>query len=146
MKLQGKKVLLTGGHGFLGQFLLNKLKEKRVELLLPSHDELDLTILDKTIEYFRKYRPEIVIYAAVDGGGIEYMGNHPGSVYFNNILMNTHVIEASRIVDVEKFVGIGTVCSYPKFTKVPFKEEDLWKGYPEETNAAYGLTKKMMLV
>ncbi|MDG6218136.1 MAG: GDP-L-fucose synthase [Candidatus Thermoplasmatota archaeon] len=146
LEIKNKKVLVTGGRGFLGKALCPMLEREGAELLVPTHKELDLTVWNDTIDYMKRERPDIVIHAAVDGGGIGYMKDHPGSVYLNNILMNTHIVEASRQVDVEKFVGIGTVCSYPKFTPVPFKEEDLWNGYPEETNAPYGLAKKMMLV
>jgi GDP-L-fucose synthase len=146
MGLKGKKILVTGGNGFLGGFLIPQLKEKGAETITFSSKDYDLRKEKEVEELFIKTNPDIVIHLAVDGGGIGYMREHPGSVYYNNILMNTLVQEYSRKNNAEKFVGIGSVCSYPKFTKAPFKEEDLWKGYPEETNAPYGLAKKMMLV
>ncbi len=140
------RVFVTGGRGFLGKSLTPQLIEKGATVLSPSHSELDLTLYENVLDFFTENEPDIVIHAAVDGGGIQYMKEHPGSVYFNNIIMNSYIVEASRLHDVKKFVGIGTVCSYPKFAPVPFIEEDLWNGYPEDTNAPYGLAKKMLLV
>jgi len=141
-----KKVLVTGGGGFLGSFLIPKLEERRAKVFVFGRKEYDLTKESDVSRLFEDVKPEIVIHLAVDGGGIGYMKNHPGSVFDNNILMNTLVQKYAREKGVQKFVGIGTVCSYPKFTPIPFKEENLWEGYPEETNAPYGLAKKMMLV
>lgn len=141
-----KKILLTGGSGFLGKSLVPKLKEFTEEVFTPRSSEFDLRKEEHVRLLFKKFHPDIVIHAAVHGGGIGHMRNHPGSIYYDNIMMNTLIVEESRKNDVEKFVGIGTICSYPKYTPVPFKEENLWNGYPEETNAPYGLAKKMMLV
>ena len=142
----GKKVLVTGGAGFLGKHLVPMLKSNGADIFIPRSKNHDLRKEVDVDRLFKQYRPEIVIHMAAHGGGIGHMRKHPGSIFYDNIMMDTLVIEKSRECNVNKFVGIGTVCSYPKFTSTPFKEEDLWKGYPEETNAAYGLSKKMMLV
>ena len=142
----GEKVLITGGAGFLGKHLVPMLNSNGAEVSIPRSKNYDLRKEDDVDRVFKQYRPEIVIHMAAHGGGIGHMRKHPGSIFYDNIMMDTLVLEKSRECNVNKFVGIGTVCSYPKFTSVPFKEEDLWNGYPEETNAAYGLSKKMMLV
>ena len=142
----GEKVLITGGAGFLGKHLVPMLNSNGAEVSIPRSKNYDLRKEDDVDRVFKQYRPEIVIHMAAHGGGIGHMRKHPGSIFYDNLMMDTLVIEKSRECNVNKFVGIGTVCSYPKFTSTPFKEEDLWKGYPEETNAAYGLSKKMMLV
>jgi GDP-L-fucose synthase len=141
-------IVLTGSGGFLGQFVLRNLLEKRkinVEnLTLPrsrTDDLRDLAVCERLVK-----NADIVIHVAGRTGGIGYNKRYPGSLFYDNIIMNTQLMEASRKAGVAKFVGVGTVCSYPKFTPVPFHEEDLWSGYPEETNASYGLAKKMMLV
>jgi len=141
-------IVLTGSGGFLGQFVLRNLLEKRKvnvkNLTLPrsrTDDLRDLAVCERLVK-----DADIVIHVAGRTGGIGYNKRYPGSLFYDNIIMNTQLMEASRKAGVAKFVGIGTVCSYPKFTPVPFHEEDLWSGYPEETNASYGLAKKMMLV
>jgi len=141
-----KNVLLTGGAGFLGSFVDENLKKREAKTFIPRSKEWDLRDYSRVRELFNETKPDIVIHLAVDGGGIGYMREHPGSVFYNNLMMNTNLVECSRLNNLEKFVGIGTVCSYPKFTSVPFKEKNLWEGYPEETNAPYGLAKKMMMV
>jgi len=141
-------IVLTGSGGFLGQFVLRNLLEKRKvnvkNLTLPrgrTDDLRDLAVCERLVK-----NADIVIHVAGRTGGIGYNKRYPGSLFYDNIIMNTQLMEASRRAGVAKFVGVGTVCSYPKFTPVPFHEEDLWSGYPEETNASYGLAKKMMLV
>lgn len=146
MDLKNKKVLVTGGKGFLGKCLVPLLEEEKSQVITFSSKDYDLREKEQVKKLFKDTKPNVVIHLAVDGGGIGYMRSNPGSVYYNNIMMNTLVQEFSRLYNVEKFVGIGSVCAYPKFTESPFKEEDIWSGYPEETNAPYGLAKKMMLV
>ena len=145
---EGKKVLVTGGAGFLGSFVVEKLRsDKGVasdNIRIPRSMDIDLRVWDNCVKAVKDI--DIVIHVAGRGGGIGYNRKYPGTLFYDNIVMNTQMMEAARQQGVEKFVGIGTVCSYPKYTPVPFKEEDLWDGYPEETNAAYGLAKKMMLV
>lgn len=147
MKLNSNtKVIVTGGAGFLGRHVVQALQRRGVQPIVPRTTSTDLRVWEQTRALFETVRPDLVIHGAWTGGGIGFMRSHPGTIARDNVLMNTHVIEACRQFGVAKFVGIGTVCSYPKYTQVPFKEEDLWLGYPEETNAAYGLAKKMMLV
>ncbi len=142
-----KKILLTGGAGFLGTHLVKKLKEKGVRkknLTIPRSKSIDL----RKIENSRKVvaGQDIVIHLAGNVGGIGYNQNNPGTLFYDNILMGVLLMEEARKAGVKKFVALGTICAYPKHTQVPFKEDDLWNGYPEETNAPYGLAKKMLLV
>jgi len=146
--LSKKKILITGAHGFLGKHLIENLLEKRnvlkENLSLPTFEEFDLRKNDncqKVVE-----GQDIVIHLAAKVGGICFNRANPGEMFYDNIVMGVQMMEAARIAKVEKFVAMGTICAYPKFTPVPFKEEDLWSGYPEETNAPYGLAKKMLLV
>jgi GDP-L-fucose synthase len=143
-----KRILVTGGAGFLGTFVVDNLTENRAvrseNIVIPRSADLDLRVFENCTKAVKDI--DIVIHMAGKGGGIEYNRRYPGTLFYDNIVMNTQLIEAARQEGVEKFVGIGTVCSYPKYALVPFKEENLWDGYPEETNAAYGLSKKMMLV
>ncbi|MEK6878774.1 MAG: GDP-L-fucose synthase [Nanoarchaeota archaeon] len=144
--LNSKKVLVTGGAGFLGGHIVEKLKDLGAEVFVPRSRDYDLRKEKDVERLFEFFKPEIVIHAAVDGGGIGYAKDHGGSILYNNNMINTLVIENARKYNVEKFVGVGSVCSYPKFTPVPFKEENLWDGFPEETNATYGMAKKMMML
>lgn len=141
---------MTGGCGFLGSHVVKNLKNRGVNgnnLILFDIDNYNISE-EKEVEKLFKDNSDIdiVIHLAGDVGGIEYNRKNPGSIIFNNIMMNTLIMEYSRRFNVEKFVGIGSVCSYPKYTPIPFKEENLWDGYPEETNAPYGLSKKVMLI
>lgn len=145
--LKNKKVLVTGGHGFLGKAIVKKLTEKGClerNLFVPTHKELDLV----SLEACRKAvaGQQIVIHLAGQVGGIGYNRERPGELFYNNLIMGVQLMDEARRANVEKFVAIGTICAYPKFTKVPFVEDDIWNGYPEETNAPYGLAKKMLLV
>ena len=146
--LKDKKILITGAQGFLGKHLVKNLLEKRKvpkeNLFLPTIEELDLRKwenCEKAVEGI-----DIVIHLAAKVGGIGFNKEKPGELFFDNIMMGIQLMEAARLSGVEKFLSLATVCSYPKFTPVPFKEENLWNGYPEETNAPYGLAKKMLLV
>ena len=140
---KNKVILVTGGKGFLGSHLIPLLENKGPKrIIIPSHKEYDFTKPEDCDKIIKNV--DVVIHLAVDGGGIGYMRKHSGSVFYNNIMMNVLLQEFSRRNGVKKFVGVGSVCEYPKFTEVPFKEEDLWLGFPEETNASYGLAKKMM--
>src|SRR5687767_12563176 len=122
------KVVVTGGAGFLGRHIVEALARRDVKPFVPRTRSHDLRDWQQTCALFEEQRPDLVIHAAWTGGGIGFMRRHPGSIARDNLLMNTHVIEACRKYEVSKFVGIGTVCAYPKFTAVPFKEEDLWLG------------------
>lgn len=145
--LADKKILLTGGEGFIGKYvksLLIKQKINNSNIFIPSHKFYDLRNYETCIKLTKNV--DVVIHLAGDVGGIEYNRFNPGSLFYNNITMGVNLIEASRINKIKKFVCIGTICVYPKFTKVPFSEDDLWNGYPEETNAPYALAKKSLLV
>ena len=148
INLKKKKILITGSHGFLGQHLVKNLLTKRKipkkNLFLPTSKELDLRKREncqKAVE-----GQEVVIHLAAKVGGIGFNQEKPGELFYDNLIMGIQLMEAARQAKIEKFVAIGTICAYPKFTPVPFKEKDLWNGYPEETNAPYGLAKKMLLV
>jgi GDP-L-fucose synthase len=143
--LKDKKVLITGGTGFLGKAVVNTLQSKGYTNLLPIGRSVDLTCYKETLEYFAMKKPEVVIHLAATVGGIGANKENPGLFMYNNLVMGANTIEASRLNKVDKFIMVGTVCAYPKFTPVPFKEEDIWNGYPEETNAPYGIAKKALM-
>ena len=146
MDLENKRILITGGSGFVGRHLVDILQEKGCKLIFtPTHDLCDLVKEKDVEETFRIIKPDIVIHLAAKVGGIGANKSNPGKFFYDNLMMGAHIIEQSRIHDVEKVVVVGTICSYPKFTNVPFVEGDLWKGYPEETNAPYGIAKKVLL-
>ena len=141
---KNKKVLITGGAGFLGSHLVKKLNASGADLFIPrsyQYDLRDIGNCKKAVE-----GKHIVIHLASKVGGIGFNSRRPGEMFYDNILMGINTMEQARLSGVSKFIAIGTICAYPKYTSVPFREEDLWNGYPEETNAPYGLAKKMLLV
>jgi len=144
---QNRRVVVSGGHGFLGSFVVQRLRNQGArEVIVPRSSEYDLREKADALRLYKDARPDIFIHLAAVVGGIGANMANPGRFFYDNAAMGLHAIEAARLVGIEKFVCAGTICSYPKFTPVPFREEDLWNGYPEETNAPYGLAKKMLLV
>ena len=142
-----KKIIVTGGSGFLGSHVIDLLRNKCCkEIIVPRSIDYDLRKEEDIIRLLTEHKPDIIIHLAAVVGGIGANRENPGKFFYDNLIMGTQLMEQSRLFGIEKFVGIGTICAYPKFTPVPFKEEDIWEGYPEETNAPYGLAKKMMLV
>lgn len=145
--IRGKKIMVTGGSGFLGSHVVELLlKSGAGDIIVPRSKQYDLTRQEVCLSLIRETDPDIVIHLAAKVGGIGANRVNPGSFFYDNLSMGIHLAEASRLHGVEKFVACGTICSYPKFANVPFREEELWDGYPEETNAPYGLAKKMLLV
>ena len=144
--LRGKRVMVTGGAGFLGSHLVPLLERQGAKVFVPAYPEYDFVKSDDIRRALQDANPQIIIHLAAAVGGIGANMRHPGKFFHDNIMMGVQLMEQARLFGVEKFVAIGTVCAYPKFTPVPFKESDLWSGYPEETNAPYGLAKKMLLV
>lgn len=144
---ESKRVLITGGAGFLGSFVVEKLQQRGCRnIFIPRSRDYDLVQMEAVKRLYRDAKPDIVIHLAARVGGIGANRANPGKFFYDNLMMGVQMMEAGRQAGIEKFVAIGTVCAYPKFTPVPFKEENLWDGYPEETNAPYGLAKKMLLV
>ena len=145
---KNKKILITGGGGFLGKSLINNLisirKVDKKNIIIPRSRDIDLRKEENCKKVVKDV--DVVIHLAANAGGIGYNLKNPGTLFYDNLSMGLHLIEESRKAGVKKFVAIGTVCAYPKFSPIPFKEENLWNGYPEETNAPYGLAKKMLLV
>ncbi|HUU64032.1 MAG TPA: GDP-L-fucose synthase [Dehalococcoidia bacterium] len=145
--LKRKMILVTGGAGFLGKHVVKKLEENGCkEIFVPQSKDYNLVEMEAVKRLYQEAKPNIVIHLAARVGGIGANMRNPGSFFYQNLMMGVQMMEEGRLFGVEKYVAIGTICSYPKFTQVPFKEEDLWNGYPEETNAPYGLAKKMFLV
>ncbi len=142
-----KQVVVTGGAGFLGSYVVEKLRERGCRrIFVPRRGDFDLREKEAVVRLFQQTKPDMVIHLAAVVGGIGANRKYPGRFFYDNSIMGIQLLEHARRFDVKKFVGIGTICAYPKFTPVPFKEENLWNGYPEETNAPYGLAKKMLLV
>ncbi|MBW2184228.1 MAG: GDP-L-fucose synthase [Deltaproteobacteria bacterium] len=142
-----RKILVTGGAGFLGSFLVEKLKERGCDhIFIPRGKDYNLVEMEAVKKVYEDAKPDIVIHLAARVGGIGANRAHPGEFFYDNLMMGVQMMEVGRQVGIEKFVAIGTICAYPKFTPVPFNEKNLWEGYPEETNAPYGLAKKMLLV
>jgi GDP-L-fucose synthase len=161
MNLREKTVMITGGRGFLGSHLVNELTRQGsrvaevprrgdipqgINIWVPRSKEFDLTRERDVISLFERIRPDVVIHLAAVCGGIGINREKPGTFYYRNLMMGALMMEHARTCGVQKFVAIGTICAYPKHATVPFREEDLWSGYPEETNAPYGIGKKVMLV
>jgi len=141
-----RRVCVTGGAGFLGSFVVEKLKARGANIFIPTIEEYDLTKIDSIKHMYDVSQPDLVIHLAAQVGGIGANREHPAEFFYSNLMMGVQLIHEAYERKIEKFVALGTICAYPKFTPVPFKEEDLWNGYPEETNAPYGLAKKMLLV
>jgi GDP-L-fucose synthase len=142
-----KRIVVTGGGGFLGRFVVEKLKEKGCDnIFVPRSKEYDLVEKENVRKLYRNTQPNIVIHLASVVGGIGANRENPGRFFYDNLMMGAQLIEEGRNYGIEKFVCIGTICAYPKFAPIPFREEDLWNGYPEETNAPYGIAKKALLV
>jgi GDP-L-fucose synthase len=145
--LAGKRVVVTGGAGFLGKNVVRRLQERGCsEVFVPRSRDYDLVQIEDVKRLYTDARPDIVVHLAARVGGIGANMRNPGSFFYENLMMGVQLMEQGRLHGIEKFVALGTICAYPKFTPVPFKEDDLWNGYPEETNAPYGLAKKMLLV
>jgi GDP-L-fucose synthase len=142
-----ERVVVTGGAGFLGSYVVDKLRERGVEnVFVPRSKDYDLVRAENIRRLYDDANPDLVIHLAAVVGGIGANRANPGRYFYDNLMMGAQLMEEARLRGVRKFVALGTICAYPKFTPVPFKEDELWNGYPEETNAPYGLAKKMMLV
>jgi GDP-L-fucose synthase len=147
--LADKRVVVTGGAGFVGRVVCEKLRERGVSakhIVVPRRRDFDLTREADVKRLYSKMKPDVVIHLAAEVGGIGANMDNPGRFFFANMAMALHLIEHARINEIDKFVQVGTICAYPKFTPVPFREDELWNGYPEETNAPYGVAKKAALV
>ena len=147
LDLTKKRVVVTGGAGFLGSFVVDQLRAKGCEdIFVPRSRDFDLTQANGVTAMFDAFQPEVVFHLAAVVGGIGANRENPGAFFYKNTIMGLHLIETARLRGVEKTVVAGSICSYPKFTPVPFREDDLWNGYQEETNAPYGIAKKSLLV
>src|SRR5215470_20203960 len=142
-----KRVIVTGGAGFLGSFVVEQLRAKGCrQIVIPRSQDYDLVQMEAVQRLYAEANPDIVIHLAARVGGIGANQANPGRFFYDNLLMGSQLMEVGRRLGLRKFVALGTICAYPKFAPIPFNEEDIWNGYPEETNAPYGLAKKMMLV
>ena len=142
-----RRIAVTGGTGFVGSYVVDKLRQRGAgEVFAPTRQQYDLRVAEAVRQMYADLRPHIVIHLAAVVGGIGANRERPGEFFYDNLIMGAQLMEIARQRQIEKFVAIGTVCAYPKHTPVPFREDDLWNGYPEETNAPYGLAKKMLLV
>ena len=147
MRLESKRICVTGGAGFIGRRVVAALETRGcTNVFVPRSADYDLRDQSAVDRMYREAGPDLVIHLAAVVGGIGANREHPGSFFYGNLMMGAQLIETGRHYDLEKFVAVGTICAYPKHTPIPFREEELWNGYPEETNAPYGLAKKMMLV
>ena len=145
--LESKRIAVTGGAGFLGGFVVKRFTSLGAkDIVVPRSEQYDLTRESQVERFYDEVKPDVVVHLAAVVGGIGANREHPGSFFYKNLVMGVMLMEYGRLAGIDKFVSVGTICSYPKHTPVPFREDDLWSGYPEETNAAYGLAKKMMLV
>ncbi|MGC4118162.1 MAG: GDP-L-fucose synthase [Myxococcales bacterium] len=144
---ENRKIVVTGGAGFLGSYILARLKDRGAKhVFVPEYPAYDLVDRAQIKRLYDEAKPDVVIHLAAVVGGIGANRANPGKYFYDNLMMGAQLLDEGRLRRIEKFVGLGTICAYPKFTPVPFREDDLWNGYPEETNAPYGLAKKMMLV
>jgi GDP-L-fucose synthase len=147
LNIKEKRIIVTGGAGFLGKFVVKNLVDRGCKnIFVPLIEEYDLRDIKDIKRMYKGAKADIVIHLAAVVGGIGANRENPGKFFYENLIMGVQLMEEARLTGIEKFVALGTICAYPKFTPVPFKEEDLWIGYPEETNAPYGLAKKMLLV
>jgi GDP-L-fucose synthase len=146
MDLSGRRVVVTGGAGFLGTHVVEQLCQRGAEVMVPRKRDYDLVELDACRRLIDDTRPDLVVHLAARVGGIGANRQNPGSFFYENLMMGVQLLEVCRLREVPKVVSVGTICSYPNLTPVPFREDTLWEGYPEETNAPYGLAKKMLLV
>jgi len=147
LDLKNERIVVTGGSGFLGSHVIAKLRNEGIDkIFIPRSKEYDLTKSTNIQKMFEDAEPSVIIHLAAVVGGIGANMKNPGTFFYKNLIMGVQLMEHARLQKIKKFVALGTICAYPKFTEVPFKEDTLWNGYPEETNAPYGLAKKMMLV
>jgi GDP-L-fucose synthase len=145
--LSDKRIVVTGGHGFLGSYVVDELRNRGCKYLgFPTHDIYDLRERSSVRAMMRDFKPDVIIHAAAHCGGIGLNKERPAELFYDNMMMGLLMIDEAHEYGVEKFVQLGTVCEYPKFAKAPFLEEEIWNGYPEETNAPYGIAKKALLV